>query len=376
MISHKNFNALLEEKSLKVDDLARNVDRFSLDVDSLKLRSTPPKHDINESLKAMRISIDECKERTARLRAKNDCFVKACSSSFHENNDEDLKVIDVSPIKSLFCNMNLDNDGTEYDPPLPRRRSKNSEFVDLDAKFDKSGIEEIKTLDVAKPTIMDFKEFNYENFSLIDCISLLLSVLNSPHAYSQNKAFTKHIVDALMQSYEEKLELEVSIPRKLYDEWEPTIKIKIKDHECYALCDLGASVSTIPKTLCDLLGFRDFDDCSLNLHLADSTIKKPMGRINDVLIVANRNYVPVDFIVLDIDCNPSCPIILGRPFLRTIGAIIDMKEGNIRFQFPLRKGMEHFPRKKIKLPYESIMRATYGLHTKYGNTLIYSCFYA
>ena len=61
--------------------------------------------------------------------------------------------------------------------------------------------------------------------------------------------------------------MEVSIPRKLYDEWEPTIKIKIKDHEFYALCDLGASVSTIPKTLCDLLGFREFDDCSLNLHL-------------------------------------------------------------------------------------------------------------
>ena len=97
--------------------------------------------------------------------------------------------------------------------------------MDLDAKIDKSGIEEIKTLDVAKPTIMVFKEFNYENCSLIDCISLLQSMLNSPHAYSQNKAFTKHIVDALMQSYEEKLELEVSIPRKLYDEWEPTIKI-------------------------------------------------------------------------------------------------------------------------------------------------------
>ena len=58
-----------------------------------------------------------------------------------------------------------------------------------------------------------------------------------------------------------------------------------------------------------------------------------MGMINDVLIVANRNYVPVDFIVLDIDCNPSCPIIIiGRPFLRTVGAIIDMKEGNIGFQ--------------------------------------------
>ena len=171
-----------------------------------------------------------------------------------------------------------------------------------------------------------------------------------------------------MQSFVEKLNLEVSIPRKLNDEWEPTIKIKIKYYECFALCDLSASVSTIPKTLCDILGFHDLDDCSLNLHLADSTIKKPMGIINNALIVANRNLVPVDFIVLDIDCNLSCPIILGRPFLRTIGAIIDMKEGNIRFQFPVRKGMEHFPIKIIKSPYESIMRATYGLPSKDGNT--------
>ena len=89
--SQKNFNALLEEKMLKVDELARNVDRIPLDVDSLKLRSIPPKHDINESLKAMRISIDECKERTTKMRAKKDWFIKACSSSFRENNDEDLK---------------------------------------------------------------------------------------------------------------------------------------------------------------------------------------------------------------------------------------------------------------------------------------------
>ena len=54
----KNFNALVEEKLLKIDELARNVDRISLDVDSLKLRSIPHKHDMNESLKAIRISID------------------------------------------------------------------------------------------------------------------------------------------------------------------------------------------------------------------------------------------------------------------------------------------------------------------------------
>ena len=93
-----------------------------------------------------------------------------------------------------------------------------------------------------------------------------------------------------------------------------------------------------------------------------------MGRINDVLILANRNYVPIDFIVLDIDCNPSCPIILSRAFLRTIGDVIDMKEGNIKFQFPLRKGMEHFPRTRIRPPYESIMSASYGSRNKDDKT--------
>ena len=93
-----------------------------------------------------------------------------------------------------------------------------------------------------------------------------------------------------------------------------------------------------------------------------------MGRINYVLIVANRNYWPIDFIVLDIDCNPSSPIILGRPFLRTIGVVTDMKEGNIKFQFTLRKGMEHFPRTSIRPPNESIMRANYGSRTKDDNT--------
>ena len=111
----------------------------------------------------MRISIDECKERTARMRAKKDCLVKVCSSSFHDNKDEDLKVIDVFPIKSLFCNMNLGNDGTGDESTLFRRRPKNLEFLDPDTKIVKSGIEEVKTLNINQTTILDFKEFNYDN---------------------------------------------------------------------------------------------------------------------------------------------------------------------------------------------------------------------
>ena len=62
--------------------------------------------------------------------------------------------------------MNLDNDGTEDEPPLPRWRSKNSESLDLDAKIVKSGIEEVKTLNIDEPTILDFKKFNYDNCNL------------------------------------------------------------------------------------------------------------------------------------------------------------------------------------------------------------------
>ena len=86
-----------------------------------------------------------------------------------------------------------------------------------------------------------------------------------------------------------------------------------------------------------------------------------MGRVNNVLIKFNNNLVPVGFVNLDIECNASCPIILGRPFLRTTGAIIDMRDGIIRYQFPLKRGMEHFPRKRKKSAFDSIFRTTYGV---------------
>src|ERR1043165_5150987 len=87
-----------------------------------------------------------------------------------------------------------------------------------------------------------------------------------------------------------------------------------------------------------MLELKPFDPCSFGLRLVDSSVKKPLGKIDDVLIIVNANYVPVDFTIMDIECEPSCPIILGRPFLRTVGVVIDMKEGNIKFQFPLKKG--------------------------------------
>jgi hypothetical protein len=156
-----------------------------------------------------------------------------------------------------------------------------------------------------------------------------------------NVVFTKHIMNALMQIREEKLKQKVSIPKKLEDGWEPIIGMNMNDFDCHALCDdLGASISIMPRKIYDMLGLPPLENCYFDVPLAEVAKKKPLGRINDVLIMVNNNLVLVDFLVLDVECNSSYPIILERPFLRTVGAIIDMKEGTIKYHFPLKKGME------------------------------------
>jgi hypothetical protein len=83
----------------------------------------------------------------------------------------------------------------------------------------------------------------------------------------------------------------------------------------------------MPRKIYDMLDLPPLEKCYYDVSIADVAKKKPLGRINDVHIMVNNNLVPFDFLVMDVECNASCPIILGRPFLRTVGAIIDMREG-------------------------------------------------
>jgi len=105
----------------------------------------------------------------------------------------------------LFSKIKIDDKGTEEESTLVRRRPNDSEGENLDEKIAKSGFGEVKTLTSDVPTLLDYKDFNYDNFSLIEYISLLQSMINLPHAYEQNKAFIKHIVDAMIKALEENL---------------------------------------------------------------------------------------------------------------------------------------------------------------------------
>jgi len=95
------------------------------------------------------------------------------------------------------------------------------------------------------------------------------------------------------------------------------------------LCDLGASVSLMPLSVARKLRFVKYKSCDLSLLLTDRTLRKPYGLLEDMPIKINGVELPTDFVVLEMDEEPKDPLILGRPFLASVGAVIDIKDGNI-----------------------------------------------
>jgi hypothetical protein len=148
-----------------------------------------------------------------------------------------------------------------------------------------------------------FNDFDVDGCNISEVILFLQKVALSPNASSLNIAFTNHITNALVKIREEKLKQKASIPKKLEDGWEPIIDMHVNGFDCHALCDLGASISIMPRKIYDIVGLPPLDKCYFDVPLADVAKKKPLGRINDVLIMVNNNFVPVDFLVMDVECN-------------------------------------------------------------------------
>ena len=122
----------------------------------------------------------------------------------------------------------------------------------------------------------------------------------------------------------------------------PTINCSIgTQHFGNALCDLGASVSIMPKVIFDKLNFTHLTPTPMHLQLVDSSVRYPEGIAGDVPVRVRDYFIPVDFVVLDMEISKETPLILGRPFLSTAGAHIDVGAGEIRFNINGRE--EKFP---------------------------------
>jgi hypothetical protein len=97
-----------------------------------------------------------------------------------------------------------------------------------------------------------------------------------------------------------------------------------------ALCDLGATMSIMPKVIYDQLNHDSLVPTSMHLQLADQSIWHAVGITEDIPVRIRNSFIPVDFVVLKIDVCCQTPLILGRPFLSTVGATIDVAPGIIK----------------------------------------------
>src|SRR3954469_25793121 len=319
-----------------------------------KIRTSPPEERKTTLMNAIQVQINE----NIRMLAK----LKVIWAREKEEEERIKSLPTHHTIATIQVVEDLKNVSTHHtpSPPEPINGDATTSTIDEETSMNIEAFKQVSLNDITT-SLIDSSGLDFDNCTLPEVIDFLHKMSRDDHTSTLNLAFTEHITNALIKVREAKLRLETSIPRKLEDGWDPMIKIKLNNFSCHALCDVGASTFVMPKRMYDMLELKPVDSCSFGIRLVDPSIKKPLGKIDDVLIIVNGNYVPVDFTIMDIECEPSCPIILGRLFLRTVGAIIDMREGTIKFKFPLKKGMEHFPRKKIKLPFESVTRAIYSL---------------
>ncbi|XP_037494643.1 uncharacterized protein LOC119370474 [Jatropha curcas] len=103
-----------------------------------------------------------------------------------------------------------------------------------------------------------------------------------------------------------------------------------------ALADLGASINLMSYEVFKMLGMGELKPTRMSLQLADRLIKYPKGIIEDVLVKIGKFIFPIDFVILDIDEGREGSLILGRPFLATARALIDVHDGKLT----LRVGQE------------------------------------
>nr|GFD16055.1 reverse transcriptase domain-containing protein [Tanacetum cinerariifolium] len=77
------------------------------------------------------------------------------------------------------------------------------------------------------------------------------------------------------------------------------------------------------------LSLSDLTPTCMTLELADRSITSPVGIAEDVYVKVGSFHFPADFVVVDFDADPRVPLILGRSFLKTRKALIDVFEGEL-----------------------------------------------
>ncbi|GJR65727.1 retrovirus-related pol polyprotein from transposon TNT 1-94 [Tanacetum coccineum] len=148
-----------------------------------------------------------------------------------------------------------------------------------------------------------------------------------------------------------------SIPRKEKDPGSFTLPCYI-NNVCFdnALVDFEASISVMPFPTYFNLGLGELAHTKLTVELADRTVKYPKVIAKNVLVGIGKFVFPIDFIIFDMPEDVKVPLILGRPFLSTAHAKIDV----LKRKITLRVGDEKIIFKSVK-PASSLIKRVYML---------------
>ncbi|XP_062085017.1 uncharacterized protein LOC133791100 [Humulus lupulus] len=127
--------------------------------------------------------------------------------------------------------------------------------------------------------------------------------------------------------------LQKKLPPKLKDLGSFAIPCSIGDTVMTkALCDLGASVNLMPLSIFWKLKLGEARSTTVSIQMAYRSVKQPRGVIDDVLVKDGKFIFFADFIILDMEEDANIPIILGRPFLATGRALIDVQKGELKLR--------------------------------------------
>ncbi|GJY40882.1 reverse transcriptase domain-containing protein [Tanacetum coccineum] len=117
------------------------------------------------------------------------------------------------------------------------------------------------------------------------------------------------------------------VPEKLEDPGKFLIPCALQElKRTSALADSGASINLLPYSIYKKLELEALTPTRMTLELANRSISHPMGIAEDVVVRVDGFTFLADFVVVNFEPDPRVPIILGRPFLRTAKALIDLYE--------------------------------------------------
>ena len=118
-----------------------------------------------------------------------------------------------------------------------------------------------------------------------------------------------------------------SLPEKMQDSGNFTIPYEIGHADMgKAVCDSRASINLMPLFVAKRLSLGELNPTAMTLQMADRTLAHHKGILEDVLIKVGKFIFPVDIVVIDIEEDKQVPLLLGRPFLATGAALIDVKK--------------------------------------------------